>query len=156
MRKLLIVTVASFLTMPVFAWLAHSTGLCPPGFQIVFDVNKAVCIASFDFKAGSCPSGSKLFTMDGKHLCLHNRRPQEKENSEPRSASEPVSIVAGLAHSIGLCPSGFEIVYDINKAVCIGSFDFKDGSCPSASKLFTMDGKHLCLHSQSPQVQIPH
>jgi hypothetical protein len=92
MRKLLIVTVVSSLTMPIFAGVAQAAGLCPSGFQVVYDINNAFCVASFNFKDGSCPSGSKLFTTDGKHLCLHNQRPQEKDDPGSRTPSEPIAI----------------------------------------------------------------
>jgi hypothetical protein len=81
--------------MPIFAGLAHSAGLCPSGFQVVYDINKAFCIGFFNFKDGSCPSGSKLFTMDGKHLCLHGQSPQEKETGS-RAESKPVPITPQL------------------------------------------------------------
>ena len=90
MRKLFIVTVAISLTMPIFAGLAQSAGLCPSGFQVVYDINKAFCVASFNFKDGSCPSSSKLFTMDGKYLCLHSQSPQDEDNPGSRTESEPV------------------------------------------------------------------
>jgi hypothetical protein len=92
MRKLLIVTVASSLTMSIFAGLAHSVSSCPSGFQVVYDINKAFCIGSFNFKEGSCPSGSKLFTMDGRPLCLYNQRAQEKDSPGLRTKTEPVEI----------------------------------------------------------------
>ena len=92
MRKLLIVTVASSFTMPIFAGLVLSAGLCPSGFQAVYDINRPFCVASFNFKDGSCPSGSKLFTMDGKHLCLHSQSPQERNNPGSSSKDEPVKI----------------------------------------------------------------
>jgi hypothetical protein len=89
MRKLLIVTVASFFTMSILAGLVQSAGLCPSGFQVVYDVNKLFCVASFNFKDGSCPSGSKLFTMDGKLLCLRSQSPTERDTPASRIESEP-------------------------------------------------------------------
>ena len=96
MRKLFIVMVATSLTMPIFVGLAPSAGVCPSGFQVVYDINKAFCVASFNFKDGSCPSSSKLFTLGGKHLCLHSQSPQEKDNPELRTESEPVPITPRL------------------------------------------------------------
>ena len=77
MRKILIVTVAIFFTMSIFAGLVQSASLCPSGFQVVYDINKPFCVASFNLKDGSCPSGSKLFTMNGKPLCLRSQSSSE-------------------------------------------------------------------------------
>jgi hypothetical protein len=59
-----------------------------------------------------------------------------------------MSIFGGRAQSAGSCPAGFQVVYDM-KEFCIAPF--KEGSCPSDSTLFTMDGKPLCLHSRSAE-----
>src|SRR5215204_3238199 len=81
MRKPFVVATTIFFGMSIFCELsqAQSPGSCPAGFQVVYDI-KVVCIASF--KEGSCPSGSTLFTMDGRPLCLHSRSP---EGSHPGS-----------------------------------------------------------------------
>jgi hypothetical protein len=89
MRKLLIATVVSFFTMSMLAGLVQSAGLCPSGFQVVYDINKPFCVASFSFEGGSCPSGSQLLTMNGKPLCLRSQSPTEGDTPASRIESEP-------------------------------------------------------------------
>jgi hypothetical protein len=89
MRKPFVIAVTISISMPIFGELAQSAGSCPTGFQVVYDI-KEFCIASF--KGGSCPSGSTLFTMDGRPLCLHSRSPEAKasvslpKNEQPQPA----------------------------------------------------------------------
>jgi hypothetical protein len=93
MRDLFIIAITISLSMPIFSGSAQSADSCPLGFQVVYDINKAFCIASFNFKEGACPSNSKVFTMDGRHLCLHNQSPnQEGKAPVSRVESEPVPV----------------------------------------------------------------
>ena len=95
MRKLFVIAVAVSLGMPITAKAAQSALSCPSGFQVGNDINRAFCIAFFNFKDGSCPSGSKLFTMDGKPLCLHSQSPKEDE-ATPVSRTEPIPVTPRL------------------------------------------------------------
>ena len=93
MRELFIIAITISLSMPFFARLAQSADSCPSGFQVMYDINKAFCIASFNFKEAACPSASKVFTMDGKHLCLHNQSPSGEEKATVSGVeSEPVPV----------------------------------------------------------------
>ena len=86
MRKIFVFAVAMSLTSMI-PRPAQSAATCPSDSHVLYEFIGPFCVASL--KDGLCPSGSNVFTLDGRLLCLHRQRPTGKA-AEEKAAEEKV------------------------------------------------------------------